>query len=80
MSSLRPKPVITTRGLCFAINAKGMEDVFKESQYTNNFKEEFVDNTGQDEKIKNGLIESQIKINLHLQYLTDRAATTGTIW
>ena len=80
MSSLRPKPVITTRGLCFAINAKGMEDVFKESLYTNNFIEEFVDNTGHDEKIKNGLIESQIKINLHLQYLTDRAVTTGTIW
>ena len=80
MISFKPKPVITIRGLCFAINAKGMKDVFKESQYTNNFKEEFVDNTGNDEKIKNGLIESQITINLHLQYLTDRAGTTGTIW
>ena len=73
-----PKPVITTRGLCFAANAKDMNEVFAKSKYIDNFQEVF----GTDEQIQllNGHQSIRLEINMHSKYLTDRNETSGNFW
>ena len=76
---LKPQPVITTRGLCYAINSKQMSDVFiNNSKYLQDFREVFEkEDTGQ---MLKGHQNMDFDIDLQLSYLTDRTATSGSIW
>jgi hypothetical protein len=73
-----PKPVITSRGFCYAINAKQMSDVFANNQYIETFQEVF----GKESRIElsSGNDYMQLKIDLNLSHLTDRSASKGSIW
>ena len=76
---LNPRPVITTRGWCYAINSKQMTDIFlNKSKYIQDFSEVFdKEATGQ---MLKGHQNMEFNIDLHLSYLTDRMATSGSIW
>ena len=76
---MKPQPVITTRGLCYAINSKQMSDVFiNNSKYIQDFGEVFeTEATGQ---MLRGHQNMDFNIDLQLSYLTDRMATSGSIW
>ena len=77
--TLTPRPVITTRGLCYAINSKQMTDVFlNNSKYIQDFKDVFEVETS--EQMLRGHQSMQIGIDLQLSHLTDRMATSGSIW
>ena len=43
-----PKPVLTSRGFCFALNAKNMTNIFKSNKHIKNFHEVFGSNTAAD--------------------------------
>ena len=73
-----PQPVITTRGLCFAANAKGMNEVFAKSNYIDNFQEVFgIEEQGQ---LLNGHQTITLQVNTRSKYLTDRNETSGNFW
>ena len=64
--------------MCYAVNAKQMSDVFDDSQYMEDFQKSFRNEN--EETLLSGHQTMQIDINLDLSYLTDRSATTGTVW
>ena len=64
--------------MCYAVNAKQMSDVFDDSQYMDDFQKSFRNEN--EETLLSGHQTMQIDINLDLSYLTDRTATTGTVW
>ena len=55
-----------------------MSDVFDDSQYMEDFQKSFRNEN--EETLLSGHQTMQIDINLDLSYLTDRSATTGTVW
>ena len=55
-----------------------MSDVFDDSQYMDDFQKSF--GNEDEETLLSGHQSMQIDINLDLSYLTDRTATTGTVW
>ena len=71
--------MITTRGLCFAMNARNMTSVFKENIYINNFDKVFGHNAP--DVFLNPKDDQEIKldIDLNLQELTDRSGTSGHV-
>ena len=75
---LKPQPIITSRGLCFAFNARQMNEVFENSQYMDDFKEVFQDGKGK--KLLDGQQKVTFDIDTQLSYLTDRKATNGRFW
>ena len=60
------------------VNAKQMSDVFDDSQYMDDFQKSF--GNEDEETLLSGHQSMFIDINLDLSYLTDRTATTGTVW
>ena len=77
---ITPKPVLTTRGLCFAMNAKSMTQIFKRNQHIRDFETVFGNNA--EDYILNGnqkIID--LSIDMHSKYLNDRASiTAGSFW
>ena len=76
--STEVKPVVTTRGLCYAINAKNMNEVFAKSKYLENFEEAF--GTSRQDHLLNGHQSIGIDIDMGTKYLTDRNGTSGFFW
>ena len=75
---MKPTPVITTRGLCYAVNAKQITGVFDGSQYMDDFQKAFSIEDG--EQLLSGHQSMSLNVDLPLSFLTDRTATSGTIW
>ena len=71
-------PVITSTGLCYALNAKQIDEVFEKSKYINEFKKVFEHEKNSD--ILNGHQTISFDINTQLSYLTDRRASSGRFW
>ena len=76
-----PKPVITTQGLCFALNARSMKDVFSNNNYIDKFESVFGENDKKD--IMTGeqhLVE--LEMDMQSEYLTDQTHSdqSRNIW
>ena len=71
-------PVITSRGLCYAMNGKSLDEIFEKSQYISDFKNVFGDKENAD--LKNGHYTMSFGVDVQLSYLTDRSATSGSFW
>ena len=76
---MEPKPVITTRGLCYAVNARNMTKVYSKSQYLDNFEEVFQPHDPT-KNLLNGHQFLTMQLNMQSKYLTDTAGTTGHFW
>ena len=70
-----PKPVITTQGLCFALNARSMKDVFSNNNYIDKFESVFGENDKKD--IMTG---EQHLVDMQSEYLTDLTQVSRNIW
>ena len=76
----KPEPAITASGLCFTINSKTMNQVFEHNQYIFSFETVFGKNSekqlwkGDDTELL------EFGMNMHIQPLTDRTATSGVFW
>ena len=74
-----PKPVITTQGLCFALNARSMNDVFSKNNYIDKFESVFGENdqmvimTGEQHSV-------ELEIDMQSEYLTDQTQVSRNIW
>ena len=74
-----PKPVITTQGLCFAINARDMKDVFSKNIYIEKFESIFGGIAP--ENILNGRKQKvKLEVNMQSKYLDNRARESGNFW
>ena len=75
-----PKPVLTTKGLCFALNARSMTEIYKRTQHSDDFEAVFGNNAKDD--ILNGNYEiMDLSINIHSKYLNDTTSNTaGSFW
>ena len=73
-----PKPVLTTKGLCFALNARNMTDVFKSNEYTKNFETAFGNDFGIDDKLTGRQYSIELNVDMQLQYLVDRKDLPGS--
>ena len=74
-----PKPVITTKGLCFAINSRSMKDVFNKNNYIDKFESVFGENaqqpilTGEQHLV-------QLEVDIQSKYLTHQTEVSGNFW
>ena len=75
---LTPKPVITTRGFCFALNAREMKDVFKKSEFTDSFDSVFEHNKEEILSGKEDFLE--LTIDMHSKYLTELETEKRSFW
>ena len=74
-----PKPVLTSKGLCFALNARKISEIYKESKYINNFQTVFGNNDGNDIFYGNKKT-IELEIDMQSKYLYDRSNQTGSFW
>lgn len=72
---LTPKPVITTRGICFALNTRKMEDVFEKSDFTDSFEAAFDDQSIKGEILSGRVDSIELDIDMHAKYLTELETT-----
>ena len=75
-----PEPVITAAGLCFAINSKTMDQVFEHNQYMISFETAFEKSAEKQLWKADDKALLQFDMNMNIQPLTDRAATSGDFW
>ena len=74
-----PKPVITTQGLCFALNARSMKDVFSKNNYIDKFESVFGKNEKKDLMTgEQHLVE--LEMDMQSEYLTDLTQVSRNIW
>ena len=76
---LAPKPVITTRGFCFALNAQKMTDVFKRSDFTDSFEAVF-DNNIKEEILNGGVDFIEMDIDMQSKYVAELETSERTFW
>ena len=76
---MTPTPVITTRGLCFALKARNMKQVFSSSEYLDSFEHVF-ENNASDELINGHQHSIELDVDMQSKYLTDRASNPGNFW
>ena len=73
---ITPKPVLTTRGLCFALNARSMTKIFKRNTHIDDFEAVFGNNNEGD--IWNGSQKIiDLSIDMQSQYLQDKTSDTA---
>ena len=73
---ITPKPVLTTRGLCFALNARSMAEIFRRNAHIDDFETVFGNNTEAD--IWNGSQKIiDLSIDMQSQYLQDKTSDTA---
>ena len=76
----KPEPVITASGLCFTINSKTMNQVFEHNQYMISFETAFEKSAEKQLWKADDKALLQFDMNMNIQPLTDRAATSGDFW
>ena len=77
---ITPKPVLTTRGLCFAMNANSMTQIFKRNQHIDNFEGVF-GNNAEDDILNGNQKIMDLSIDMHSKYLKDTTSNTaGRFW
>ena len=77
---ITPKPVLTTRGLCFALNARSMTQIFKRNVHIGNFETVFGNSTEDDIWTGSQKI-IDLNIDMQSQFLKDKTSdTAGSFW
>ena len=76
---MTPTPVITTRGLCFALNARHMKQVYMSSEYVDNFGTIFDDNVS-DKLLKGSHRSIKLDLDMQSKYLWDKTSMSGNFW
>ena len=76
---IKPTPVITTRGLCFALNTRHMKEVYRSSEYVDNFENVFQNNISHN-VLKGHHRTIELDIDMQSKYLKDRASMSGNFW
>ena len=75
-----PKPVLTTRGLCFSLNARSMTKIYKRNQHIDDFEGVF-GNNAEDDILNGNQKIMDLSIDMHSKYLNDRTSNTaGRFW